>query len=147
MAALEGGDKAEAETLLGVLDADELVDMGERKDRWGSVGFAALELLMVRHSGMVADPLVTRIEGDAQWDWRQNLGALGQKITSLTSMLMVETDSLSEDQAKLIARANAMASNAPVVIMNDYDVENTRPMSTRHPSSNAARLGIYGRSG
>lgn len=132
MAALSGANKAEAETLLGPLEDDELVDMGERYGRWASVGFAALELLMVRHAGMVSDPLVVRIEGDAQWDWRKNVEALAEKISALALLLENETSPVSGDQAKLLARANALAAPAHAVTMVGYDVDNKRLMSRRY---------------
>jgi hypothetical protein len=132
MAALTAGEKAEAETLLGPLEDDELVDIGERYGRWGSMGFAALELLMVRHSGMVSDPLIVRIEGDAQWDWRKNVTALAEKINALALMLQRETYPLSADQEKLLSRATSMASPAHAVTFVPYDVENKRLMSRRY---------------
>lgn len=144
MAALSEDNRAEAETLLGVLTDDEADDVGDRYTRWGSVGFAALELLMTRHSSMVADPLVIRIEGDAQWDWRKNLAALGQKITALVAMLAAEDAVSNEARRQLVTRAAAMAANAPVVTMTDYVVQNKRPMS-RASSSLSGLLGRYGR--
>lgn len=133
--ALEGANKAEAETLLGELDDAELLDMGERFERLGHVGVAALELLLVRYSSMLADPLVQRVEGDAQFDWRQNIDRLAQAIAALRTQLACEEGiPANTAQEQVLGRAAALSSPVPTISPGLYSVENTRLMSRRGSS-------------
>jgi len=123
--ALSAGDLAGVEVWTGPIASDDMASLEERIDRLGSSRVAALEILSIRLSGFLSEPLRMRLDGDVTWESDRNVKALEARIGQLASLCAGESG-LSVEAEVLIASAQALAEPGKTVRAVDYNFAHSR---------------------
>lgn len=123
--ALSAGDIAGVEVWTGPIAAEDRASLEERIERLGLPRVAALEILSIRMSGFLAEPLRMRLDGDATWEADRNVEALQARIGQLASLCAGEVG-LSPAAEEVIASAQALAEPGKTVRAVDYKFAHSR---------------------
>lgn len=123
--ALNAGEIAGVEVWTGPIASDDFPSLEERIDRLGSLRVAALEILSIRLSGFLSEPLRMRLDGDVTWESDRNVKALEAKIGQLATICAGETG-LTPAAEELIASAAGLAEPGKTVRAVDYNFSHHR---------------------
>lgn len=129
MANLGADDLAIAEQWLGPLSAAEKDDVGDRIVRLVDTHVAVLEHLLTRYSGVISDPLKYRVEGDAAYEFNDNVGYLKGQINRLSAQVRAELTHPTVAQQLVLSAGEAVGSPVPVISADEYQVKAGRPFS------------------
>ncbi len=102
--ALDPADLAGIEMWTGEIDAEDYSSVEIRLERLGFPRVVALEILSIRMSGFLSEPMRMRLDGDVTWQTDRNVEALQARISQLAELCSAE--------AGLNAAAKAVVSDA-----------------------------------
>jgi len=119
-------EQAAIERWSGTIDVDDATSLDLRMDRLGDPYVVALEILLVRLSDVLNDPLRMRIDGDVTFENDRNVEALRPKIAALTTYCK-GIAGLNYEARQLVEQGMAASSGEPVARWISYELSNTRP--------------------
>ena len=123
---LDASDKAIIERWSGTVDDADIEALELRMDRLGTPYVVALEVLMIRMSDMMNDPLRMRLDGDATWETDKNVVELRARIGGLASYVK-GLSGLNLAARDLCAQAARTSASGDTVRVISYDLTNVRP--------------------